>query len=126
LHFQIFRIQEKLNSSNGGKMPGNQQRDQQGRSQGTSNRGFASMDPEQQREIASKGGRAAHEQGTAHEFTPEEAREAGSKGGRAVSQDREHMSQIGQKGGEARGGSNRSRNRNTSKQDNEESEDSER
>jgi uncharacterized protein len=44
-------------------------------------RGFASMDEEKQREIASKGGKVAHEKGTAHEFTPEEAREAGSKGG---------------------------------------------
>lgn len=49
----------------------------------TSKRGFASMDPEKQRRIASKGGRAAHEKGTAHEFTPEEAREAGRKGGEA-------------------------------------------
>ena len=46
-------------------------------------RGFAAMDPAKQREIASKGGRAAHEQGTAHEFTSEEAREAGRKGGQA-------------------------------------------
>ena len=44
-------------------------------------RGFASMDREKQREIASKGGRAAHEKGTAHEWTAEEAREAGRKGG---------------------------------------------
>jgi uncharacterized protein len=44
-------------------------------------RGFASMSPEKQREIASKGGRAAHEKGTAHEWTPEEARTAGRKGG---------------------------------------------
>ena len=44
----------------------------------TSKRGFASMDPDQQREIASEGGRAAHEKGTAHEFTSEEARRAGS------------------------------------------------
>ena len=42
-------------------------------------RGFASMDPQKRREIASKGGRAAHEKGTAHEWTPEEAREAGRK-----------------------------------------------
>ena len=49
----------------------------------TSRRGFASMDSEKQRRIASKGGRAAHEKGTAHEFTPEEAREAGRKGGEA-------------------------------------------
>jgi general stress protein YciG len=66
----------------------------------TSNRGFASMDEEKQREIASKGGKAAHEKGTAHEFTSEEAREAGRKGGETVSENREHMSQIGKKGGE--------------------------
>lgn len=46
-------------------------------------RGFASMDPDRQREIASKGGRAAHASGRAHEFSPEEAREAGRKGGRS-------------------------------------------
>ncbi len=46
-------------------------------------RGFASMDPKKQREIASKGGRAAHEQGTAHEWNSEEARAAGKKGGQA-------------------------------------------
>src|SRR5579871_725158 len=67
----------------------------------TENRGFASMNEERQREIASKGGKAAHEKGTAHEFTPEEAREAGRKGGEAVSQNREHMSDIGRKGGES-------------------------
>lgn len=44
-------------------------------------RGFASMSIEKQREIASKGGRAAHEKGTAHEWTPDEARSAGRKGG---------------------------------------------
>lgn len=44
----------------------------------TSRRGFASMDPEQQRAIASEGGRAAHRSGNAHEFTSEEARRAGS------------------------------------------------
>lgn len=44
-------------------------------------RGFASMDRNKQREIASKGGRAAHSKGTAHEWTSEEAREAGRKGG---------------------------------------------
>ena len=51
---------------------------------GTSKRGFASMDKEKQRQIASKGGRAAHQKGTAHEFTPEEARIAGRKGGAAA------------------------------------------
>jgi uncharacterized protein len=44
-------------------------------------RGFASMSPEKQREIASKGGRAAHAKGTAHEWSAQEAREAGRKGG---------------------------------------------
>src|SRR5229473_3120957 len=49
-----------------------------------STRGFAAMDPEKQRAIASKGGRAAHAKGTAHEFTPDEARAAGRKGGQAA------------------------------------------
>ncbi len=44
-------------------------------------RGFASMDRSKQKEIASKGGKAAHQKGTAHEWTSEEAREAGRKGG---------------------------------------------
>lgn len=64
-------------------------------------RGFASMDDEKQREIASQGGRSAHQSAHAHEFDPGEAREAGRKGGDAVSQDRQHMSEIGEKGGEA-------------------------
>ncbi len=46
-------------------------------------RGFASMNKEKQREIARKGGKAAHDKGTAHEWTPEEARVAGRKGGLA-------------------------------------------
>ncbi|GIW61497.1 MAG: hypothetical protein KatS3mg089_0349 [Patescibacteria group bacterium] len=50
---------------------------------GKSKRGFASMPAEKQRLIASKGGKAAHAKGTAHEFTSEEAREAGRKGGQA-------------------------------------------
>jgi uncharacterized protein len=66
-------------------------------------RGFASMDPSRQREIARKGGRAAHLKGTAHEFTSEEARVAGKKGGQMVSQDRAHMASIGREGGQARG-----------------------
>ena len=67
-----------------------------------SRRGFAAMDPEKQREIAQKGGRAAHEKGRAHRFTSEEARAAGRKGGQAASRDREHMSEIGRRGGAAR------------------------
>src|SRR5271166_1678551 len=68
-----------------------------------SNRGFASMDLERQREIARKGGKAAHAQGRAHEFTADEARVAGRLGGERVSRDREHMATIGRAGGRARG-----------------------
>jgi general stress protein YciG len=68
-----------------------------------SRRGFAAMDKTRQKEIASAGGRAAHERGNAHEFTSEEARQAGRKGGQAVSQNRQHMAAIGRKGGVARG-----------------------
>ena len=67
----------------------------------SSKRGFASMDPEQQRQIAREGGKAAHKLGVAHEFNSEEARLAGRKGGETVSADREHMAAIGRKGGEA-------------------------
>jgi hypothetical protein len=76
-----------------------------GSSRSRSNRGFASMDRDKQKEIASKGGRAAHAKGTAHEFDSSEAREAGRKGGVAVSRNREHMAAIGRRGGEARGSS---------------------
>ena len=68
-------------------------------------RGFAGMDEERRREVARMGGRAAHQKGTAHEFSSEEAREAGRKGGRAVSQNRDHMSAIGREGGESRAAS---------------------
>src|SRR5436853_6037392 len=70
----------------------------------TSNRGFASMNVERQREIARKGGKAAHEKGTAHEFTADEARAAGRKGGERVSADRAHMSRIGRLGGKSSAG----------------------
>ena len=98
----------------------------QKKSSNSGEQGFASMDADKQREIASQGGKAAHEKGTAHEFTSEEAREAGHKGGQvahekgtaheftseeareagrkggeAVSKDREHMSDIGRKGGKS-------------------------
>ncbi|WBY00408.1 KGG domain-containing protein [Ramlibacter tataouinensis] len=65
----------------------------QGSAGGKSNRGFASMDPDRQRQIASEGGKAAHEKGTAHEFTSEEAREAGRKGGQARSANRKKNAQ---------------------------------
>jgi general stress protein YciG len=68
----------------------------------TENRGFASMDDDKQREIASKGGKVSHESGNAHEFDSNEARQAGKKGGEAVSQDREHMAEIGREGGQSR------------------------
>ena len=62
-------------------------------------RGFASMDRAKQREIASKGGKAAHQKGTAHEWTSEEAREAGRKGGMASHRRRKEM--MDQGGGES-------------------------
>ena len=75
-------------------------------------RGFASMDRAKQREIASKGGKAAHQKGTAHEWTSEEARDAGRKGGIASHQRRrEQMSNAntgsndGNDGGNNAGGS---------------------
>ena len=88
-------------SKESGKSTGNTQRS--GGGSGTpAKRGFAAMDENQQREIASKGGQAAHQKGTAHEFDSEEARRAGQKGGEAVSRNREHMADIGRKGGESR------------------------
>src|SRR5436190_20702340 len=74
----------------------NQQHHQQSR---TKNRGFASMNSDRQKEIARKGGRAAHEKGKAHEFTTDEARAAGRKGGEKVSVNRRHMAEIGRRGG---------------------------
>jgi general stress protein YciG len=70
----------------------------------TKNRGFASMSSDKQREIARKGGRAAHERGTAHQFTSDEARAAGRKGGERVSTNREHMAAIGRLGGRSSAG----------------------
>lgn len=72
-------------------------------------RGFAGMDPLRQKEIARMGGRAAHEKGSAHEFSPEEARQAGRKGGLTTSRDREHMAAIGREGAEVRGEQRRAR-----------------
>ena len=65
-------------------------------------RGFASMDRSKQRDIASKGGKAAHQKGTAHEWTSEEAREAGRKGGMA-SHRRKQEQQQQTPGGDANG-----------------------
>jgi len=74
-------------------------------------RGFASWSPEKLSEVASKGGKAAHEQGAAHKFTSAEAQEAGRKGGRKIGADKAHMAEIGRKGGEARGTKARARAR---------------
>jgi general stress protein YciG len=95
-------------SNQGNKQSGNQGNSQ---SSGTRNRGFASMDPQRQREIASQGGKAAHAKGTAHEFTSEEARRAGSMshGNRQSAESRS--------GGSARGSSgNRQSSRGENKQ----------
>jgi general stress protein YciG len=83
----------------------------EGSKKGSSNRGFASMDPQRQREIASEGGRAAHEKGTAHEFTSEEAREAGRKGGQARSQANRANGNNGASNGSSNRSSNSSSNR---------------
>lgn len=64
-------------------------------------RGFASMDKEKQRAIASMGGRAAHAKGTAHEWNKETAVEAGKKGGKVTSSKPGHMRRIGAIGGKA-------------------------
>lgn len=91
------RIPEAPNGTDQADEPG---RDTQKR---TANRGFAAMDREKQKRIASEGGRAAHKQGVAHEWSRDEAKEAGRKGGQIVSRNREHMSEIGRKGGQSSG-----------------------
>lgn len=70
--------------------------------------GFAALTPERHKEIAARGGRAAHAGGNAHTFSYEEASLAGEKGGLKVSQDVEHMKRIGRKGGLANKGKVRS------------------
>lgn len=65
-------------------------------------KGFASMTLEQKKAIAAAGGHAAHAKGNAYKFDSVTAKEAGRKGGRSISQDKEHMATIGQKGGLAR------------------------
>jgi uncharacterized protein len=73
----------QINLSDSPEVQENQENQEAPRQAKGRGRGFASMDPAKQREIASKGGKAAHQKGTAHEFTSEEAREAGRKGGQA-------------------------------------------
>jgi hypothetical protein len=91
------------NNQQGGNKGNNQSGD-------TSNRGFASMDPQKQREIASEGGKAAHASGNAHEFNSEEARRAGSMShkndGNSQSENSGGNQQAGREGGgNTRGGS---------------------
>ena len=69
-------------------------------------RGFASMERAKQREIASKGGKAAHQKGTAHEWTSEEARDAGRKGGIASHRRRRELLQQQNTGSATTGGDN--------------------
>ena len=96
------------NKQGQGKQSGNKQSGGQG--SGTSNRGFASMDPERQRAIASEGGKAAHEKGTAHEFTSEEARRAGSMShGNRQSEQASTRSSASKQGGNQQGGKSGSR-----------------
>ncbi len=97
-------------SSDNKAKPSASQSRQSGDAQG-SKRGFAAMDQQLQREIASKGGQVAHQRGTAHEFDSEEARAAGQKGGVMVSRDREHMAEIGRRGGESRQAAQRDEDR---------------
>lgn len=70
-------------------------------------RGFASMSPERQREIASRGGKSVHVKGLGHQFTAEEARAAGRIGGQNCSQNKEHMAEIGRRGGTTTGAKKR-------------------
>lgn len=87
--------------------------DQSNNGRRNSNRGFAAMSPERQKQIASEGGRAAHKLGVAHQWNSEEARKAGKKGGQIVSQNREHMSEIGRRGGQSSGGRRNRQQNNT-------------
>lgn len=67
----------------------------------TKKRGFAAISPDQHKAICSKGGKTAHEKGTAHEFTSEQAKDAGAKGGDTIfaTRGRDYMREIGRKGG---------------------------
>jgi general stress protein YciG len=60
-------------------------------------RGFAALSPDRRHEISSKGGRTAHAQGRAHQYTSKTAAIAGRKGGLAVSADKEYMQELARK-----------------------------
>jgi hypothetical protein len=89
------------NNQGGGNKGNNQSGD-------TSNRGFASMDPQKQREIASEGGKAAHASGNAHEFNSEEARRAGSMSHKNDGGNSQSGGQSGGQGGGQGGGNQQS------------------
>jgi hypothetical protein len=93
-------------------MATNQGNKQSGNQGGTKSRGFASMDPGRQREIASEGGKAAHLKGTAHEFTSEEARRAGSMshGARQSAEPGSRSESVAHSAGAKQGGSKQSAN----------------
>lgn len=65
-------------------------------------RGFAAMEPDRLKRIASMGGQAAHREGVAHEFTKEEASAAGKLGGKKVAAIPGHMSAMGRRSAKAR------------------------
>lgn len=65
-------------------------------------RGFAAMTPEQRQDAGRKGGKAANDRGVTHRWDRESARSAGQKGGKSVSKDRDHMAEIGRRGGSSR------------------------
>ena len=75
---------EEEKEQSGGNPGGNPSSTKATSTKGSSRKGFASMDRQKQREIASRGGKAAHKAGTAHQFTSEEARKAGQKGGQSA------------------------------------------
>lgn len=76
--------------------------DEKARPSGIARRGFASMSKEKRSAVASRGGKTAHKLGRAHVFSFTEAQAAGRKGGKLISQNTQHMSQIGSAGGIAR------------------------
>lgn len=106
----FFSSKETKMASNNQQNPGNQGGNHQGGNHGdnqggqNSGRGFASMDADRQREVASEGGRAAHASGNAHEFNSQEAAAAGSKSHGGQGNQSAQGSQSGARGN-ASGGS---------------------
>ena len=82
------RSRTRAHKSSSSRSSKSQARTRRPRRASGNSRGVAGMTDQRQRAIAAQGGRAAHKQGTAHEFSPAEAREAGQKGGQTVSRNR--------------------------------------